>query len=85
VVHKDSNFNMLVVIKNLEARIMEHINTLAYNEDLTEPKEMYLAVWKPPQQGSIKLNVDATFLRDKAFIVVTARDSGGSFIKAWAK
>ena len=48
VVHKDSNFNMLVVIKNLEARIMEHINTLAYNEDLTEPKEMYLAVWKPP-------------------------------------
>jgi hypothetical protein len=76
---------MLVVIKNLEARIMEHINTLAYNEDLTEPKEMYLAVWKPPQLDSIKLNVDAAFLRDKAFIVVTARDSGGSFIKAWAK
>ena len=29
--------------------------------------------------------MDAAFLHDKAFIVVTVRDSSGSFIKAWAK
>uniref|UniRef100_A0A2N9IQI4 Protein farnesyltransferase/geranylgeranyltransferase type-1 subunit alpha n=1 Tax=Fagus sylvatica TaxID=28930 RepID=A0A2N9IQI4_FAGSY len=85
VVHKDRNFNMLVVIKNLEARIMEHINTLALNEELSKSNEKHLAVWKPPQPGSIKLNVDAAFLHDKAFIAVNARDSGGTFIKAWAK
>ena len=73
MVHNGQNFNLLVVIKNLETRILEHI------------KEQSYAFWKAPPPGAIKLNVDAATLRDKAFIAVIARDYGGSIIKAWAK
>uniref|UniRef100_A0A2N9EEZ1 Reverse transcriptase domain-containing protein n=1 Tax=Fagus sylvatica TaxID=28930 RepID=A0A2N9EEZ1_FAGSY len=85
VVHKDHNFNILVVIKNLEIRIMEHIQALVEPNFSDETKENNSTVWQAPQPGSIKLNVDASILSDKAFIAVIARDSGGSLVKAWTK
>jgi hypothetical protein len=84
-VHKDHNFNILVVIKNLEIRIMEHIQALVEPNFSDETKENNSTVWQAPQPGSIKLNVDASILSDKAFIAVIARDSGGSLVKAWTK
>uniref|UniRef100_A0A2N9IF45 Reverse transcriptase zinc-binding domain-containing protein n=1 Tax=Fagus sylvatica TaxID=28930 RepID=A0A2N9IF45_FAGSY len=41
--------------------------------------------WEPPDDGIIKMNVDAAIGKDKATIAVVARNHQGSIIKVWAK
>uniref|UniRef100_A0A2N9HA44 RNase H type-1 domain-containing protein n=1 Tax=Fagus sylvatica TaxID=28930 RepID=A0A2N9HA44_FAGSY len=83
VVHRDPKFNLLVTIKNLETRILEHINALEDPE--FSSKISYKKRWEPPDDGFIKLNVDAAIDKDIATISVVARNHQGFIIKAWTK
>ena len=83
VVYRDPKFNLLVTIKNLETRILEHINALEDPEFSSEIS--YKKRWEPPDDGFIKLNVDAAIDKDIATISVVARNHQGFIIKAWAK
>jgi hypothetical protein len=84
--HNGHGFNLLVIIQQLEARILEHIHSL--EEDtvpLVENTRHNILRWKASELGTIKLNIDAALSKDRVVIVVLARNSQDMLIKAWAK
>ena len=58
VVFEDLQVNLLVQIKNLETRIMEHINALEDPSEFGLNKPYSAKYWTAPPPGSMKLNVD---------------------------
>jgi ribonuclease HI len=85
VVFKDLQVNLLVQIKNLETRIMEHINALEDPGEFGLNKPYSAKYWTAPPPASMKLNVDASIRHDLAAIAVVARDHKGIITNAWAK
>ena len=85
MVFKDLQVNLLVQIKNLETRIMEHINALEDPGEFGLNKPYSAKYWTAPPPGSMKLNIDAAIRHDLAAIAVVARDQKGIITNAWAK
>ena len=75
VVHDDTKPHILTTIKNLEHRIMEHVDATTLQNEI-QPKE------KPPH-GTIKLNTDVALLGFEAALAVIAKDNNGAII--WAE
>jgi hypothetical protein len=59
--HSGHGFNLLVIIQQLEARILEHIHSLEDTIPLVENTSHNILRWKAPKLGTIKLNVDAAY------------------------
>jgi ribonuclease HI len=70
----------LLLIKNLELKIVEHVQA-----SLGESYSEFDTLWRPPNAGVIKINVDAAMYSDFATIVAVARNESGLVVKAWAK
>ena len=86
VVHHNHEFNIMVIIKQLAVRILEHIHAVEEPKAGVESNVKRLdLIWKVPAVGTIKLNFDATCSMDIAAISVVARNNHGHIIKAWAK
>ncbi len=73
---------MLVEVKNLEARIIEHLQIL-------KPPQRSLGTdqhtWKAPPLHSIKFNIDAAITHTGAIIAAVARYSDGAIFQCWMK
>ena len=82
VVHLGKSDNPLNIIKALEFRVLEHIQSL---EGEHSPKPGSQSPWCPPPTGTIKINVDAAIHASSASIAAVARDDSGMVLKAWAK
>ena len=86
MVHHNHEFNIMVIIKQLAVRILEHIHAVEEPKAGVESNVKRLdLIWKVPAVGTIKLNFDATCSMDIAAISVVARNNHGHIIKAWAK
>uniref|UniRef100_A0A2N9F619 Reverse transcriptase zinc-binding domain-containing protein n=2 Tax=Fagus sylvatica TaxID=28930 RepID=A0A2N9F619_FAGSY len=81
VVHQDYKFNILVIIKNLESRILEHFHVLEESDSIVDTPIRGMERWKPPDAGIVKLNVDAAFGNGKFTVAVVARNHQGSILK----
>ena len=63
--------------QNIEKRIMEYAKTLS--------KDKSLNGWEAPQEGWVKLNVDATVSENFIALVVVAKNKDGEVLKVSAK
>ena len=80
VVHQDYKLNILVIINNLESRILKHFHVLEESDSSVDNSNGGMERWKPPDDGIVKLNVDAAFGNGKSTVAVVAQN-----LKAWAK
>ena len=75
MVHYSHEFNILIIIKQMEARILEHIHAVEKPEAGLESNVKQLELkWKVTEDGTIKLNVDVAISMDIAAIFVVARN-----------
>jgi hypothetical protein len=82
IVHNDAKVNLLAEEKNLEDRIIEHLQVLqpAKSTVISAPH-----LWKAPPAHIVKLNTDAAIIDLGATIAVVARYSNGSLFQGWTK
>uniref|UniRef100_A0A2N9ENM7 Reverse transcriptase domain-containing protein n=1 Tax=Fagus sylvatica TaxID=28930 RepID=A0A2N9ENM7_FAGSY len=101
MIHNGDQVKLLSIIKNLDARVLEHMESLKassqeqgdalnlnYQQNLSAsviPMQQGTTTWIPPAIGVIKLNVDAAISKDFSTLAVVARNANGEIIKAWAK
>jgi ribonuclease HI len=85
-VHRSYKDNMLVLLKAMEHRVVEHWQEHLLGESSVSSAGSFKDVlWSPRPSGCIKLNLDAALLPSAAMIAVIARNEEGLMIKAWAK
>jgi hypothetical protein len=70
----------LLLIKNLELRIVERVQS-----SLGDSCSKFATLWRPPNAGVIKINIDAAMSSDFATIAAVARNDLGLVVKACAK
>uniref|UniRef100_A0A2N9GKM5 RNase H type-1 domain-containing protein n=1 Tax=Fagus sylvatica TaxID=28930 RepID=A0A2N9GKM5_FAGSY len=101
MIHNGDQVKLLSIIKNLDARVLEHMESLKessqeqgdalnlnYQQNLSAsviPMQQGTTTWIPPAIGVIKLNVHAAISKDFLILAVVARNANGEIIKAWAK
>jgi ribonuclease HI len=84
VVHNNAQVNHLVIVKNLEERIIEHFNILNPATCCNTLLEV-LPRWSAPPPNSVKFNVDAATSKNGFTIAAIARDDAGFVIHCWSK
>ena len=82
LLHCNHKINIPFTVKVLEARILEHIQSLEVSNKFDMENQ---PCWEAPPIDFTKLNIDAALSSDKATIAVIARDQSGTIINAWAK
>uniref|UniRef100_A0A2N9FSI3 RNase H type-1 domain-containing protein n=1 Tax=Fagus sylvatica TaxID=28930 RepID=A0A2N9FSI3_FAGSY len=101
MIHNGGQVKLLSIIKNLDARVLEYMDSLKassqvqgdainlnYQQNLSASvilMQQGTTTWIPPAFGVIKLNVDAAISKDFSTLAVVARNANGEIIKAWAK
>jgi hypothetical protein len=76
--------SLLLTLKNLDSRFVEHVATMEEECESESFHKHNLILWKPPSQGCVKLNTDAAVKASYSAIAVIARDAYEFIIKAWA-
>ena len=84
VVHNYAQVNHLVIVKNLEERIIEPFNILNPATCCNTLLEV-LPRWFAPPPNSVKFNVDAATSKNGFTIAAVARDDAGFVIHCWSK
>ncbi len=101
MIHNGGQVKLLSIIKNLDARVLEYMDSLKassqvqgdainlnYQQNLSASvilMQQGTTTWIPPAFGVIKLNVDVAISKDFSTLAVVARNANGEIIKAWAK
>jgi hypothetical protein len=82
MVHEGCCMNILTMVHQLEAKILEQFLPL---QSTASKVSRICHQWKTPPPLSIKLNVDAAISNSSSTIAVVARNSEGFLLKSWAK
>ncbi len=82
MVHEGCCMNILTMVHQLEAKILEQFLPL---QSTASKVPRICHQWKTPPPLSIKLNVDAAISNSSSTIAVVARNSEGFLLKSWAK
>ena len=69
--------------QHIEKRTMEYARTISKEKTLSKDKS--LNGWEAPEEGWIKLNVDAAMSENITTLAVVARNKNGEVRKVWAK
>ena len=84
MVHGEAKVNHLLAVRNLEAKILEHLQILNV-EPCVETKSYIVVSWIPPPPNVVKMNVDAALVGTEATLAAVARDSSRTIFNCWTK